>query len=83
MEVYCGRCRFEVVSKALNTNFPRFYELEAPSPDKYNNRGGALLQSQKEAAKISKEIPKIENKVLTEIDKRVGEVGVIYTVIHF
>ena len=32
------------------------------------------MQSQKEAAKISKEIPKIESKVLAEMDKTIGEV---------
>ena len=55
--------------------FGRFAELETPSPDKYNNRGGSLLQSQKEAAKISKEIPKIESRVLAEVDKTIGEVS--------
>lgn len=67
-----NREMFEMIRKWKELN-ERFFELEAPSPDKYNNRGGALLQSQKEAAKISKEIPKIENKVVAEIEKMVGE----------
>ncbi|KAL5270206.1 hypothetical protein ACHWQZ_G001070 [Mnemiopsis leidyi] len=63
---------FELIRKWKELN-DRFAELETPSPDKYNNRGGSLLQSQKEAAKISKEIPKIESKVLAEMDKTIGE----------
>ncbi|XP_063689662.1 uncharacterized protein LOC134822480 [Bolinopsis microptera] len=63
---------FELIRKWKELN-DRFAELETPSPDKYNNRGGSLLQSQKEAAKISKEIPKIESKVLAEVDKTIGE----------
>ena len=49
-------------------------EIESPSLAKYNNRGGSLLQGQKEAAKISKEIPKLEGRVIAEMDKMVGEV---------
>ena len=54
-------------------------ELQTPSPDKYNNRGGSLLQSQKEAAKITKEIPKLEAKVLSEVEKLDGEVNTVIT----
>lgn len=59
----------------IHYDYHRFAELDTPSPDKYNNRGGSLLQSQKEAAKISKELPKIESKVLAEMDKTIGEVS--------
>ena len=67
-----NRFIFDMVAKWRDLN-DRYLELQAPNPDKYNNRGGALLQSQKESSKISKDIPRLESKILTEVDKLNGE----------
>eukprot|EP00116_Pleurobrachia_bachei_P003352 sb/3463614/ len=63
---------FELIRRWNNLN-ERYTQLQQPSPDKYNNRGGALLQAQKESTKIAKELPKIEQKVLADMDKILGE----------
>ena len=67
-----NKCIFELITKWKDLN-DRYLAMESPSPDKYNNRGGCLLRMQKEAARLLREIPKLEAEILAEVEKLNGE----------
>jgi len=67
-----NKCIFELIAKWKELN-DKYLAMETPSPDKYNNRGGCLLRMQKEAARLLREIPKLEAEILSEVEKLNGE----------
>ena len=54
-----------------NKLFQRKLELEtkANDPNRFGNRGGNLLQEEKERKKISKQLPKIESDLFITIER--------------
>jgi len=53
-----------------NKLFVKLLEMEAKSqdPNRYNNRGGGLLQEEKERKKIIRQLPKIEEELFAAIE---------------
>ena len=53
-----------------NRLFVKLLEMEAKAndPNRYNNRGGGLLQEEKERKKIVRQLPRIEEELFAAIE---------------
>ncbi|CAD5122691.1 DgyrCDS11101 [Dimorphilus gyrociliatus] len=51
------------------------YERRAQDPNRYNNRGGKILKEEKHRKKLEKELPKLENKLLSDVSEWELKIG--------